>query len=107
MPTTNHSFLIGNDGRVYEGTGWHIVGAHTYHYNRNGLGIAFIGDFSDELPTEAAMNAAKELMRCGVRRGELDRHYRMLAGRQLIATDSPGTELYGEIQQWDNWATSP
>lgn len=40
------SFLIGNDGRIYEGVGWHIVGAHTYRYNRNGLGIAFIGDFN-------------------------------------------------------------
>lgn len=40
------SFLIGNDGRVYEGTGWHKVTAHTYGYNRIGLGIAFIGDFS-------------------------------------------------------------
>lgn len=40
------SFLIGGDGRVYEGAGWHTVGAHTYGYNRNGLGLAFIGDFT-------------------------------------------------------------
>lgn len=38
--------MIGGDGRVYEGAGWHTVGAHTYGYNRKGLGIAFIGDFT-------------------------------------------------------------
>lgn len=41
-----YSFLIGDDGRVYEGAGWHTLGAHTYGYNRNGLGIAFIGNFN-------------------------------------------------------------
>lgn len=61
----------------------------------------------DELPSQAALNAAKELLACGVKRGELDRNYKLLAGRQLIATDSPGTELYGEIQEWDHWATGP
>lgn len=53
------------------------------------------------------MQAAKDLLRCGVKRGELDRHYKLLAGRQLISTDSPGTELYGEIQDWDHWSTGP
>lgn len=40
------SFLVGNDGNIYEGTGWLVIGAHTYGYNTNGTGIAFIGDFT-------------------------------------------------------------
>lgn len=40
------SFLIGEDGRVYEGRGWRTEGAHTYGYNDLALGIAFIGDFT-------------------------------------------------------------
>lgn len=39
------SFLIGDDGVVYEGTGWGVAGAHTYGYNRNSTGIAFIGNY--------------------------------------------------------------
>lgn len=31
---------------MYEGAGWHTEGAHTYGYNKIGLGIGFIGDFS-------------------------------------------------------------
>lgn len=41
------SFFVGDNG-VYEGTGWHVRGAHTYNYNSNGTGISFIGDFSGE-----------------------------------------------------------
>lgn len=39
------SFLIGGDGKVYEGVGFHKVGAHTRGYNTRSLGIAFIGNF--------------------------------------------------------------
>lgn len=35
--------MIGNDGRVYEGRGWGMVGAHTYGYNSCSLGLGFIG----------------------------------------------------------------
>lgn len=41
----NLSFLVGQDGGVYEGVGWHTQGSHTYGYNDIGLGIAFIGNF--------------------------------------------------------------
>lgn len=47
------SFLIASDGTVYEGTGWLIIGAHTYGYNTNGTGIAFIGDYTGILNFEA------------------------------------------------------
>lgn len=39
------SFIIGGDGKVYEGAGFHKVGAHTRGYNTRSLGIAFIGNF--------------------------------------------------------------
>ncbi|CAD7090194.1 unnamed protein product [Hermetia illucens] len=101
------NFLIGNDGNVYEGAGWNKVGAHTLGYNRKSIGIAFIGDFSDELPSEKALQAAKSLLACGVSNGYLARNYRLLGARQVISTESPGLELYGEIQDWDNWVPKP
>lgn len=42
------SFLIGGDGNVYEGAGWHRQGAHTLGYNKISLGIGFIGDYSSK-----------------------------------------------------------
>lgn len=38
--------MIGGDGNVYEGAGFHKVGAHTRGYNSRSIGIAMIGNFS-------------------------------------------------------------
>ena len=38
-----HSFLVGDDGRVYEGVGWGVQGMHTQGYNNISLGFAFFG----------------------------------------------------------------
>ncbi|XP_037822247.1 peptidoglycan-recognition protein SA [Lucilia sericata] len=99
-----YNFLIGNDGVVYEGTGWRVAGAHTYGYNTNGTGIAFIGNYSAKLPTEMALNAAKKLLECGVKNGELDPNYELFAASQVSSTKSPGLILYNEIQDWDHWS---
>ncbi|KAG4080681.1 hypothetical protein HA402_013211 [Bradysia odoriphaga] len=101
-----YNFLIGNDGLVYEGAGWHVEGAHTYHWNKKSIGIAFVGDFSSELPSLAAIESAKKLIKCGVEKGEIARSYSLYGARQLTATESPGIELYGEIQGWDNWTST-
>lgn len=63
--------------------------------------------FLDTLPTDAALYAAKELLKCGVKQGELDRKYRLLGGRQVISSESPGLELYNTIQDWENWVSAP
>lgn len=41
-----YSFLIGEDGNVYEGRGWNYVGAHAPGYNTQSIGICVLGDFS-------------------------------------------------------------
>ncbi|KAH8317287.1 hypothetical protein KR074_002232, partial [Drosophila pseudoananassae] len=103
----SYNFLIGSDGVVYEGTGWGLRGAHTYGYNANGTGVAFIGNFVDKLPTAAALQAGKSLLSCGVKQGELAEDYSLLAGSQVISTQSPGLTLYNEIQEWPHWLSNP
>ena len=41
-----YNFVVGEDGNVYEGRGWNAVGAHTYGYNEESIGICIIGDFT-------------------------------------------------------------
>jgi hypothetical protein len=41
-----YNFLVAGDGQIYEGAGWHKVGAHTRGYNTRSLGLAFIGNFT-------------------------------------------------------------
>lgn len=123
--------MIG-DNAIYEGTGWHVRGSHTASYNSNSTGIGFIGDFTgklillsrwydsifvaeiivsvleaEEMPTPTAIQLAKDLLQCGVELGELDRDFILLGGRQVIATESPGLELYSDLQEWDHWSATP
>lgn len=41
-----YNFLVGEDGRVYEGRGWTTLGAHARSYNHISIGISFIGSFT-------------------------------------------------------------
>jgi hypothetical protein len=41
-----YNFLIGGDGRIYQGRGFNVVGTHAPRYNQKSIGICFIGDWS-------------------------------------------------------------
>ncbi|CAH0758674.1 unnamed protein product [Diatraea saccharalis] len=40
-----YNFAVGGEGRVYEGRGWRVVGAHAVGYNSRSVGIVLIGDW--------------------------------------------------------------
>ena len=63
-----YNWLIGEDGRVYEGRGWTTVGAHAPNYNSLSTGISFMGSYMDMLPNTAARTAAKDLINCGIKK---------------------------------------
>ena len=52
-----YNFLISADGTVHEGRGWELVGAHTYAWNSNSIGVAFLGDYRARLISKAARAA--------------------------------------------------
>ncbi|XP_052034622.1 peptidoglycan recognition protein 3 isoform X1 [Apodemus sylvaticus] len=56
------NFLVGNDGNVYEGVGWHVQGLHTQGYNNVSLGIAFFGSKIGSRPSPAALSATEDLI---------------------------------------------
>ncbi|XP_054157441.1 peptidoglycan-recognition protein 2-like [Oppia nitens] len=51
-PDIAWNFIIGGNGQVYEGVGWNRQGFHTLNWNHNSIGVAFVGNFNDEKPTE-------------------------------------------------------
>ncbi|XP_062577288.1 peptidoglycan recognition protein 1-like [Saccostrea cucullata] len=101
-----YSFLVGNDGNVYEGRGWSRVGAHTSGYN-NDLAASFIGTFTDQLPISAALNAAKNLIQCGVDKGYIKSSYTLHGHRDVSSTTCPGNMLYAEIRKWPHYQSNP
>ncbi|GIY57238.1 peptidoglycan-recognition protein 1, partial [Caerostris extrusa] len=63
-----YNFVIGGDGRVYEGVGWTREGIHTYGWNKKSYGIAFIGNFMKAKPNDKMLKAARSLIVCGVQK---------------------------------------
>ncbi|CAM5122401.1 peptidoglycan recognition protein 1-like [Natator depressus] len=95
-----YNFLIGEDGRVYEGRGWSTRGAHAKNWNQKSLGFSFLGNFSRRVPSAAALNAARRLIQCAVSRGFLSRSYTLKGHRNVNPTSCPGDSLYRVISQW-------
>ncbi|KAJ8317239.1 hypothetical protein KUTeg_005143 [Tegillarca granosa] len=100
-----YSFLVGEDGNVYEGRGWHRVGAHTQGYNSRSLAVSVMGNYMNHLPNEKALAAVKALIQCGVDNGYISHHYRLYGHRDAGSTNCPGTTLYNLIRTWPHYST--
>ena len=62
-----YNFLVGEDGQGYEGRGWEYVGAHAGEQcNFITLGISLIGEFEDNRPNQAIMDAVLDIIDCGI-----------------------------------------
>ncbi|KAM4695877.1 peptidoglycan-recognition protein SC2-like [Rhinophrynus dorsalis] len=96
----SYSFLVGEDGNVYEGRGWTTVGAHTPNVSTPSIGISVIGNFMSRNPNTAAQNAVKSLISCGVTKGYIKAAYILKGHRNVTATDCPGNTFYSTITTW-------
>ncbi|XP_063633130.1 uncharacterized protein LOC134804117 isoform X2 [Cydia splendana] len=103
-----YNFLIGNDGRVYQGRGWNREGAHTLGFNRCSLGVAFIGDYREELSvhsrvTDLQLQRFNMLLEDGVTLGFLRPDYSILPAKDVQESASPGSNLYRALQKLDHY----
>ncbi|XP_043357246.1 peptidoglycan recognition protein 3-like [Dermochelys coriacea] len=72
----SYNFLIGEDGRIYEGRGWRTRGAHIKGFNYESLELAFLGTFSTGTkPSAVALNLSKKLIQCAISKGILSPNY--------------------------------
>lgn len=95
-----YHYIVGRDGRIYEGRpitaqGAHVGGAR----NRHNLGIAAVGDFHRQMPTAAQLTAIAGFL------GDQMRAHRV-TGRQLFGhrelgiTVCPGDRLYAWLEEY-------
>jgi N-acetylmuramoyl-L-alanine amidase len=98
-----YNFMVGGDGRAYEGRGWDGVGAHARSYNNISIGLSFIGTFSDVEPPPRQVKAALRLIEEGVRLGKVAKNYSLIGHRQVSPTESPGEKLYQLLKTWPHW----
>ena len=91
-----YSFLVGEDGRVYEGRGWTHLAAQSLHYNEVSFGIAIMGDFMTILPQSKALDAVNDIIACGVDKvSNVDVNYvTSLRMRSKLTSTCTSTPLY-------------
>ncbi|XP_013870469.1 peptidoglycan recognition protein 5 [Austrofundulus limnaeus] len=94
-----YNFLVGGDGLVFEGRGWGVVGAHTKGHNRDTLGIAFMGNYTNDTPSKDALQSVKQLLISGVSLGFLQPQFVLFGHRDLGNTICPGENLYAALPQ--------
>ena len=85
-----YNFLVDQKGRIYEGRGWTVLGAHIAGHNTQGIGVCFIGRDGDV--TDAAKRAIRWLYDEACRRA--GRKLSRGGHRDLGATSCPGDTLY-------------
>ena len=89
-----YHFLIGQDGKVYQGVHELWWGNHTGGDNPTNIGISFIGTFNGESPSAAMMDAAAQVLANlhNVHGVPLDRAT-VRGHRERLATQCPGDRL--------------
>ncbi|MEU4093723.1 peptidoglycan recognition protein [Streptomyces sp. NPDC026673] len=117
-----YNFLVDKCGNIYEGRSGGVSravhGAHTLGFNEHTMGIAVLGDFSEEKPTREALSAVARLAawKLGIygldpegvtylvsggsnkyRKGARVRMNVISGHRDGFATACPGTELYDDL----------
>jgi len=85
-----YNFLVDHRGRIYQGRGWLVIGAHATGHNTSGIGVCVIGRDGPDI-TPAARTAVRALYQYACELGG-----RTLAKRghgDLMSTDCPGDTL--------------
>jgi N-acetylmuramoyl-L-alanine amidase len=95
-----YNFVLGGDGRIYEGRGWSEIGAHTYHMNNMSVALCLIGNFEHVAPPQLMLDLAQKWIECGVEKGIIAKDYELHGHRDQNCTACPGQQLYNIIMHW-------
>lgn len=97
-----YHYLVGKSGRVFEGRDVQVRGTHVGGFNTGSVGVCLLGNFVTAFPTEAQINAARELIRW-LREALALTH---LAGHQDFntGTQCPGTNLMDYLGNFADYA---
>ncbi|XP_038822613.1 N-acetylmuramoyl-L-alanine amidase-like [Salvelinus namaycush] len=99
-----YSFVVGSDGYIYEGRGWHHLGTHTRGQNSYGYGVVFIGNYSSSLPSRHVLDLVRQhLAKCAVDARRLQANFTLHVHRQMVDTSCPGDALCSEIRGWEHF----
>ena len=62
-----------------------------------------IGDFTNRVPNDAALNAVKQLIKCAHDNHKITPNYTLRGHRDVGQTACPGDKLYELIKTWPHY----
>ena len=92
-----YNFLVFQSGRIYEGRGWDRAGAHTHGHNSKSVGICLVINSDTTPPSDAVIEAVRNLIATGVRLGKIETMYELRGHRDYGPTQCPGRNVYGML----------
>jgi len=93
-----YHYLIGKDGRVYEGRPANLQGAHVLSENESNIGISVMGDFNRKLPSQRQLAALQGFLEDSRDRFKVGRS-RVYGHRDLNRSECPGNALYAWLRK--------
>ena len=100
-----YNWIVMPSGRIYEGRGWLRIGAHARGQNASSCGMALAMDGTAHEPTEAALQALRELIALGVEVGAITAEHEIVGHRDVGQTECPGDRLYARLPDLTHPAT--
>ncbi|CAL8099719.1 unnamed protein product [Calicophoron daubneyi] len=104
--TIAYNYIIGNDGRIYEGRGWRYIGSHTRGQNEGSIGISFVGWYPFSAPSVQALSSFWVLLKYLTSGGLLSPKFTIYGHRDLRLSSSPGLGLNHLIHTFNEITTS-
>ncbi|XP_021698846.1 peptidoglycan-recognition protein 3 isoform X2 [Aedes aegypti] len=99
-----YNFLVGGDGKTYEGRGW--KSQHGFP-NLPGINdtivVGMIGTFNDQRPENVMYAETKALITESIRRFCLSPNYRLFGVIDDSIQNNDAAGLYAEIKEWRHW----
>ncbi len=93
-----YHYLIGKDGRVYEGRPAKLQGAHVLSENENNIGISMMGDWDKKLPSARQLSALKAFLEDTRDRFKVPKS-RVYGHRDLNRSVCPGQALHSWLRK--------
>lgn len=106
-----YNFLIDGNGRIFEGRGFQFEGEHTANpngssYNDIGIGIAFIGTFDDEPPSNDQIEGFHNFIDYYTKKQMIVEDHKIFSQDQLLNLEHPAKALLNVLKSFEKFHSS-
>jgi len=96
-----YHFIVDRSGCVWEGRSLAYEGAHVYGENERNIGVVFLGNFDEQLPSDEQVASMTQIVALLCERFRI-KYQRVYGHRDLASSVCPGKNLYSHAHELRN-----